>query len=81
MGFNQHHMTRQALFLQWWQVATSAQQRKAAKGTEDQDFSIHTHGSDNFGDFLTPKPVIESSQQQLAELLGERCLQCKFLQL
>ena len=43
-------------FFQWWQAATSAQQRRAAKAAEeDEEFSIHTHGSDDFGDFLVER--------------------------
>ena len=57
-------------FFQWWQAATSVQQRKAAKAAEeDEGFSIHTRGSDDFGDFFAAKQVRDSSQQQLAELL------------
>ena len=38
---------------------------------EDQEFSIHTRGSDVFGDFVTAKQVRDSSQQQLAELISD----------
>ena len=41
-------------FFQWWQAAISAQQKKAEKAAEeDEDFCIHAHGSDDFGNFLT----------------------------
>ena len=46
--------------------------KKAEKTTEeDQEFSIHTRESDDFGDFVTAKQVRGSSQQQLAELISE----------
>ena len=59
-------------FFQWWQPATSAQQRKAAKAAEEnQEFSVQTRGSDDFGDFLVAKQMRDDSQQQLAQLLSE----------
>ena len=59
-------------FYQWWQSATSAQQKKAVKAAEeDQEFSIRTRGSDDFGDFMSAKEVRDRSKQQLAQLLTE----------
>ena len=56
-------------FYQWWQSAMSAQQKKAAE--EDQEFSIRTSGSDDFGDFMSAKEVRDHSKQQLAQLPTE----------
>ena len=53
-------------------MATSAQQKKATKAAEqDQEFSICTRGSDDFGDFMSAKEVRDDSKQQFAWLLSE----------
>ena len=40
--------------------------KKAEKAAEeDQEYSIHTRGSDDFVDFMTAKQVRDSSQQQI----------------
>ena len=58
-------------FYQWWQSATSAQQKATKAAEEDQEFSIHTRGSDDFGDFMSAKEVRDDSKQQFAWLLSE----------
>ena len=58
-------------FYQWWQSATSAQQKATKAAEEDQEFSITTRGSDDFAQFVAAKQIRDHSQEQLARLVGE----------
>ena len=58
-------------YFQWWQPATSAEQKATKAAGEDQEFSVQTCGRDDFANFLVAKQMKDDSQQQLAQLLSE----------